>query len=117
MNDLVAWLRAQMDEDEATAQAATKDRWIPDGTRITSDADGTVARMVVPSGMYRQRMADAVHIARYDPGRVLAEVEAKRRILDWLDDLERSYIDVDEGRRLVGLTYADQPGYREEWRP
>jgi hypothetical protein len=78
----------------------------------------------------------AEHIARWDPARVLAEVDAKRRILDevvedatGLDmsvDLDRRTRPRDEVTepylgdvlvRLLALPYADRPGYREEWRP
>lgn len=82
MSDLVAFLRARLDEDEAEARAA-EGRWIAaDGTRIEAEGDGTLARMAVPSGMYAQRRAAAAHIVRWDPARVLAEVAAKRAILD-----------------------------------
>lgn len=68
------------------------------------------------------------HIARHDPARVLAECEAKRRIvercsaprpgdewdgLDWDGDLRAVAESV-----LVALAavYADHPDYRDEWR-
>jgi hypothetical protein len=71
------------------------------------------------------------HMARWHPARVLAECEAKRRIVEHHDD------DDDAGRctacepmmwarptpfpcptlRLLALPYADHPDYRREWRP
>jgi hypothetical protein len=70
--------------------------------------------------------ADARHIARHDPARVLAEVEAKRRVITAEQDrvLEegplpermRGEIETDV-LRLLTLPYADHPDYREEWRP
>jgi hypothetical protein len=72
------------------------------------------------------------HVVRWNPARVLAEVEAKRRILD-------EHYPVDTGDRiscascgeihccpepwpcltacLLALPYADRPGYRPEWKP
>lgn len=78
------------------------------------------------------------HIARHDPARVLAEVEAKRRILDLAslaaqreaqkpgyDTVARletalakvTAPELERVVRLLALPYADQPGYRDEWRP
>jgi hypothetical protein len=52
------------------------------------------------------------HIARHDPARVLADVEAKRRIVEW--DAEQP---VDRGvLNILASVYADHPDYREEWR-
>jgi hypothetical protein len=65
-----------------------------------------------------------VHI---DPARVLAEVEAKRRVMGrhhnfqgWCagcgNDLTHRISDCPELRDLAA-PYADHPEYREEWRP
>lgn len=62
------------------------------------------------------------HYRRHDPVRVLAECEAKRRIVEvhahnarWDDtnvgDWARATLE------LLALPYADHPDYREEWRP
>jgi hypothetical protein len=52
------------------------------------------------------------HIARHDPARVLADVEAKRRIVEW--DVEQP---VDRGvLNILASVYADHPDFREEWR-
>lgn len=131
-DDLVTWLRAQLDDDERAAREATPGHWqadaAPDGRWYIDpgrDADdvGEVARR-----------ADAEHIARHDPARVLAEVDAKRRILDACppeDDFEQrvrfgSWESCSDGCpadvmlnvvKLLALPYADRPGYRDEWRP
>jgi hypothetical protein len=117
MKDLVDWLRAQLDEDERVARAADAGRWLPEDKGITFEyrADDyhegeAQARLVADS------RANQEHIAEWYPARVLAEVEAKRRILDdasamvWRDALGNFL-------RLLALPYADRPGYREEWRP
>jgi hypothetical protein len=70
----------------------------------------------------------AHHIARHDPARVLVEVEAKRRILDTYEEATNFYrvhVAAPAGEvhglwtaiQWLALPYADQPGYRDEWRP
>jgi hypothetical protein len=64
------------------------------------------------------------HVRRHDPARVLADVEAKRRIVKALGDYDDGYVWASgEGSRaedaLLALAsvYADHPDFREEWRP
>ena len=71
------------------------------------------------------------HIARWDPSRVLAECEAKRRIVDYREQCERDRDEAAEARdlfaarllafdatlRALALPYADHPDYDETWRP
>ena len=141
--DLVTWLRAQLDEDERGAREAAErdsgewfmgDRWnvyrIEDEARYDDDYQGEENRLVV----YGNIKSQSEHIARHDPARVLAEVEAKRRILDgWREADREAHVDDGDERvaalmqgrllayqavtRRLGLPYADRPGYREEWRP
>lgn len=57
------------------------------------------------------------HIARHDPARVLAECEAKRRILNLCDfepDCDAAVLKV---ARVLAAVYADHPDYDEAWRP
>jgi len=73
--------------------------------------------------------ADGRHIARHDPARVLAECEAKRRIVerckwavehpDYADDMELAANWNDAYDTLCDLAtiYADHPDYDESWRP
>lgn len=120
--DLVPWYRAQLDEDERIALAAPRHDWT-----ILLAGD-------VESGeRTEQRVLD--HVMQHDPGRILAEVEAKRRIL-----AEHQIYDLgvqpccatcgsdDQAGgltgewpcltlRLLALPIAGQLGYREEWRP
>jgi hypothetical protein len=147
MDDLVTWLRAQLDDDERVAKGASmlsRPPWTP---RITCDQDGYVSGRITDDRGYAvvhvedqtPASAEAEHIARWDPARVLAEVDAKRRILE----LHAPVNDYDPNGpvcstcgeagnpgdetavvrwpcstvRLVALPYADRPGYREEWRP
>ncbi|WP_199562112.1 DUF6221 family protein [Micromonospora deserti] len=129
-DELVTWLRAQLDDDERIAREA--------GYRaIAWPANGTwhlegVEHYVVGEEEAFCHPHNVEHIARHDPARVLAEVDAKRRILDFL-----SVAQIDVSRpgqppefvpgeappiahpvlRLLALPYAGRPGYRDEWRP
>ena len=115
-DDLIAWLRAQVDADEAQARLAAI---------LTSATWSMPSSGVVDVGTDWLSTGDrevAMHIARQDPTRVLAEVEANRRILD-LHRQDGALCEHCDAHwpcptvRLVGLPYADRDGYREEWRP
>lgn len=105
--DLVTWLRAQIDEDERVACAA-----------VGAPSDPGTIQDLPSSGPWSD------FDTRFDPARVLAEVEAKRRILDEHDpshdpcdahDAALRTITCDTVR-LLALPYADREGWREEWR-
>jgi hypothetical protein len=145
MDDLVTWLRAQLDEDERVARdASAGGRWrYSDGDSVGAwtlyDEHWAIAGLTTydtESYNYAERMpavrspgyvnadANGAHIARWDPARVLAEVDAKRRILDWLILIEQHLrendiydMDIEPQLKALALPYADQPGYLEEWRP
>lgn len=111
---LVEFLLARIAEDEAVA-VATRGNWnaLPwkaSDRGIAGPVDGPFGHAAVV----------------IDPARVLAECEAKRRIVE----LHPSVID--DGQtvcseeqaewpcptlRLLALPYADHPDYRDEWRP
>jgi hypothetical protein len=68
-----------------------------------------------------REVTDARHVrVLFDPARVLAECEAKRRIvarqpgLRARDDVRDVWWDV---LALLALPYADHPDYRPEWKP
>jgi len=122
--DLVAFLRARLVERAAKARAATPGRWVANkheyGAEVYTEAGEGVAYDHDAGGV---SWDDADFIADHDPARVLAEVEAKRRIVAGIADAdaEAAYIigtftawDV---LRLLALPYADHADYREEWRP
>lgn len=147
--DLVEWLRQQLDEDERVAKAAIQGPWRTGAIaeHLVDDVlygrspyahDGPGGDKIVQVAnleMAWQKEANAEHIARWDPARVLREVEAKRRLLDELlpkiRSLEEDLYDergtgFDGGLgneesallpRLLALPYSDRPGFREEWRP
>ncbi|WP_030757312.1 DUF6221 family protein [Streptomyces sp. NRRL F-5135] len=139
MTGLPEWLRAQLDEDERIARAATAGPWRhnPDkhhrivGTSLLEEAvfagpSGDDAICVAATGETddRQSTKDAIHIAAHAPTRVLREIDAKRRLLDWLERKNEWALDNnlwswddDEALLLLALPYADRPGYLPEWRP
>lgn len=105
MDDLVEWLRAQLDEDEREA------------------ADGIHTAFCVNDVRYPEECVCGWS------ARVLREVEAKR----WVIETLRSYEPDDEwgtepdmgkrgnnaagALRRLALPYSDRPGYLEEWKP
>ena len=109
-NDLVTFLRARLDDDEATARRGFShpERWV------------RVAPTGIPNGL--------------SCSAVLREVEAKRRVLERylvikaeVDDREARSLPADALRRDARIlnevirdlatAYADHPNYREGWRP
>ena len=151
MSDLVEFLRARLAEDEAGARAATAGPWYwdgdypstapcPHGTEwcdhgpdlrsrgvqtesgndeyVTNATGYDASWMVIPD-------ADAKHIARRDPARVLAEVAAKREMVAHSEIVhERAKVGPAPGDgawflmlRYLALPYAAHPDYDKEWRP
>ncbi len=137
---LAEFLLARIAEDEDTARAATPGPWYwekPSGVDWSQGEESLMSRhqrdghdVAVlcgwgydSSGIDAQQ-ADRNHIARHDPSRVLAECEAKRRIVDectpWVSEPSDDYgaQTVSEMTlRFLALPYADHPDYRQEWRP
>lgn len=128
--DLVEFLRARLDRDEQMARACSGAPWraAPSGT-VSTDTGGAS-----DDGPSHVATADndayAEHIARHDPSRALAEVAAKRQILDdyekqaWILGQGHRTPELDAARsvreavlRLLALPYAHHPAYQEEWRP
>jgi hypothetical protein len=132
--DIAEFLLARIAEDEAVATAAA--------TGPMTDANWTVREeehegiSVLPPGI---QDADGIsdvtaHMERWNPARVFAECEAKRRIVTaytspvQVDLLppgpSRAYQDggtrgrfagLAEAMTLLALPYADHPDYRPEW--
>ncbi len=127
-DDLITWLLTQLDADERVALRAGADQptWSYDRETFTVSSGGgwSIAARKADGGPIND--VDGEHIARHDPARVLAEVDAKRRILDAImeqfhpDDILNGAQGTAEPpwlSRVLALPYADRPGYREEWRP
>jgi hypothetical protein len=127
MDDLVQFLRARLDKDERVARASGRAWWAPpDLPGQVHDSGGINIEAKLPSF--------AAHIARHDPARVLAEVDAKRQILRRLEGAEFTLSVSEKGTvphdlmtgavnsyrdavRLLALPYSSHPDYRDEWRP
>jgi hypothetical protein len=103
MDDLVTWLRAQLDDDERVIGAACLH---------IDDCGG--------SGF----------ASHFDDDRLLAEVEAKRRILDLADPavmkalgtqdpgFRDGYVAAcEDAIKAIAQPYAGRDGFRDEWRP
>jgi hypothetical protein len=122
VSELITWLRAQLDEDERVALAATAGAWVVTTTdgRSVCGVQALGRLNGIPATSVHCR-ADAEHIARHDPARVLAEVEAKRRLLDLHDGWHSCGVWECDGDcptvRLLALPYAGRDGYDETWRP
>lgn len=141
--DLVAWLREQLDEDERLARTCPTFGWVApdydeggdDDTGHVADAEGRIIVWDAPARI-------SAHIARWEPTRVLREVETKRRLLAGHEPCE-TYLGVRQcgacadmchsetgigcdypdapwpcdNVRLLAAPYSDRPGYRQEWTP
>ena len=134
MNDLIAFLRARLDDDAALALAASPGPWHPDEEHdeVLAVDDIVVAEGFALSG--RQLRATVDHIARHDPARVLAEVDAKRRVIGEYESvayslsvagpntpphglLEGATNVLRRTLETLALPYADHPDYQDTWRP
>lgn len=109
--DLVAFLRARLAEEQAEAEklADTDDWWMPDSWVIRWEETGTY---------------DSYAYLRIAKKRVLAEVAAKRQIIDLYEIADTSFeLDRDAWHvmrnvvRQLATPYADHPDYDEGWRP
>ncbi|MBP2583380.1 hypothetical protein J3A78_003858 [Streptomyces sp. PvR006] len=116
MADLIAFLSARLDEDAAAARRAGDSFRQIGETGVIVATEGDRAEECASANW--AGIAD--HIVRHDPARVLAEVNAKRRIVTAYEnyDNDAPELDVPESvLRLLALPYADHPDYRPEWAP
>jgi hypothetical protein len=123
--DLIAFVRARLDEDEQVARSCvmTASDSIKVGLSVTLWKARDIGGPELPSvwngtAVVARELSDedAEHIARWDPVRVLAEVEAKRRMLNEAIRLMR-YDGEFEFLEILALPHASHPDYRPEWRP
>jgi hypothetical protein len=119
VGELVAFVTARLDEDEAVATAAGRMPWdtAVGGAIFVATA---LARYVASV----EREADRQHIARHDPARVLADIAAKRRLVRSAQILledegtgPSAYCLALEILDAVARPHADHEDYRPEWRP
>jgi hypothetical protein len=140
MSDLTAFLMARITADEVRAQQAeSAGPWIATRHAEMPFIQADVYRDGYPDWEVAVdlRRSDAVHIADWNPVRVLAECDAKCRIIDeyllhanaLLEPITGSLLPIETATRVIWVTslewvlrtlaatYADHPDYREEWRP
>lgn len=141
MPDIIEFLRARYDEDEQIALDAYGARWEvgptfgalnnrvyvrEEGDPIDSVGTCVIAGQVANVPQFRD---NAQHIARWDPARVLAEVEAKRQVIDHAELWAATLHETPEGwteaattayrmamawtLNLLAATYADHPDYAQ----
>jgi hypothetical protein len=100
--EIAEFLLARIAEDEAVARAAR----------------GAVDALPVGEGYSEVKLPEVFdHVARWDPARVLAECEAKRRIVGIHQEPAEWQLVSDMTLRVLALPYADRNDYRPEWRP
>jgi hypothetical protein len=134
--DLAEFLLARIAEDEAVARATRRGpEWHAHPDANVYDSPG----FYVCGSIFVADATDAIHVARWDPARVLAECEAKRAIVEsaarWgnadcrygrcrhqLDDCdggEEHWLGKEGWFVLteLALPYADHEDYQAGWRP
>lgn len=139
---LADFLRARLDEDEEAARDAERhtasylamadrkaDRFEPpySGADWRNDYDHVFVVDTRPGSHRKVRIADCgvgafdltPHLARHDPAHVLADVQAKRRIVDhaavyW--ECDSGYAEMRSVLCELAAVYADHPDYQSEWR-
>lgn len=85
MGDLIAWLHARLDEDDRAAQACIDEVGSERVGDPYYDDSGVADRDAFPSYPWGACDRELAFMAGPGhPARVLAEVDAKRRRLDWL---------------------------------
>jgi hypothetical protein len=114
MDDLVQWMRAQLDEDERVARAASE--YAEADWRLDEDGETVLwwppephiaekereKGLPVVSDHWRGQTIEsggtrlAPHIARHDPARVLREIDATRQLLDLHGLVHRDLLWIDE---------------------
>ena len=136
MEELVAWLRGVLDDIETAAKAVRRLAWESDG-RIT--VSGDVAGVWVlgddgdPVAIAQHATAEdgegvdprviATHIVLHDPEQVLADIEAKRKILDAYttraDLASRGGLvhrdPLAFAVRTLASAYRHRPGWQDSW--
>lgn len=136
MSDLVEWLRGVLDEDERIARKAAGTawekrafHWHADGREVRCEYGNTlIVKFSWPQ--------EIEHIVLHDPAAVLADIEAKRKIIDLHFEINADcticvvprwgypvHGGCDPQRwpcptlLLLASAYAHRPGYRPEWSP
>lgn len=127
---MLTFLRAQLDDDEALARQAFADHNAA-GAEWTEIWSGAVQLGEHEDLLLTNDSGVSRHIIRHDPGQVLAEVEAKRRIIAQYEAMKADmevvtgtiseatavarFAAYDTMLRVMTLPYQDRPGYDPAW--
>lgn len=119
--DLAEFLLARIAEDEAVARAAHYDgqRWYAEEEIVDRWPECDCGTPV----MSANRKAEAQFVADWQPSRVLAECDAKRRIVEQsqrlidIPDDSGTEVVLGDVLRALAMPYAGHPDYRDERRP
>lgn len=145
MTGLVDFLTARLDEEQDAAERTQPGPWIASPSAMPGEVevrhrmpDGRpdVAAVVATTHGLHCAARDADHIARYNPARALAEIKAKRALMElhhkrtvWIESetpsgercMEPDYVCAEcedehpcASLRLVALPYSGHPDYRRE---
>jgi hypothetical protein len=114
---LVEFLERRFQEDEDAARTAGEDvgySWVEHEQVIARGGKPQGSDYLI--GIWVDHDAEAVHIARHDPERVLADVEALRQVLH-LANSQTNGDSLEPVLQRLALPFASHPDYRSEWRP
>lgn len=127
--NIIDFLNARLNEDEASAKAAGSAPWVADLPRsVNVDPKATAANK---HAFQRQGHIASVenpgaqaHIARHHPARALREIEAKRKLVHECQEAHQYYTQhpmapageitgLHTAIKLAASVYADHPDYPE----
>lgn len=110
---LTDFLLARLAEDEAVARGGISGQADPENG-WGYGGFGSPKALTPHVGMIHEA-AQAQHIIRWHPARVLAEVAAKRRIVERYAPVAESRLGFDDTLCDLASVYADHDDYDEEW--
>lgn len=114
MDDLIAFVRACLDREERVARSASTFPY-----DHPSDAPWERARQIAASIPGSHAAAVHDHIALHDPAHALADVAAKRAVLDefelWVRE-GHAWAGLERAVQLLAQAYAGWDGWQEAWR-
>lgn len=127
---LTEFLLARIAEDEAVARSAKEGAATPWRAAYGRQVEAGDGHLVTPEDEHSYSTDPpegvALHIARHDPARMLAECEAKQQLVELAqglvylrgigDPVAPSTPVGEDILEILANVYADHPDYREEWR-
>lgn len=119
MTVLVRFLRARLDEDEQAAHAAFSGQADPENGWGAERSEWYRHTTITPHVGMIHEAVQADHVVRWNPARVLREVEAKRQLIEMCAESLGSYEEsgfATQTLMRLALPYADHPDYNPDWR-